>query len=86
MLNQCNTIFALRVFDDAGKGFLENYIGKDYADTLATLDERHAIAIGKGLRLKQPVIVQLNNRDKFLQSVGSAVSGPGVAGDTSTEA
>ncbi len=62
ILNQCNTIFALRVFDDTGKGFLENYIGEDYADTLATLEERHAIAIGKGLKLKQPVIIQLNDK------------------------
>ena len=62
ILNQCNTIFALRVFDDTGKEFLENYIGEDYADTLATLEERHAIAIGKGLKLKQPVIIQLNDR------------------------
>ncbi len=62
ILNQCNTIFALRVFDDTGKGFLSNYIGSDYADTLATLEERHAIAIGKGLRLKQPIILELNNR------------------------
>jgi DNA helicase HerA-like ATPase len=66
ILNQCNTIFALRVFDDTGKSFLENYIGKDYADTLATLDERHAIAIGKGLRLKQPVILRLNERTDVL--------------------
>jgi uncharacterized protein len=65
ILNQCNTIFALRVFDDTGKGFLENYIGADYANTLATLEERHAIAIGKGLKLKQPVIIQLNDR-KFV--------------------
>ncbi|MFA5187954.1 MAG: DUF87 domain-containing protein [Patescibacteria group bacterium] len=68
ILNQCNTIFALRVFDDTGKGFLENYIGKDYADTLATLEERHAIAIGKGLKLKQPVIIQLNNREDIIEN------------------
>lgn len=66
ILNQCNTIFALRVFDDTGKGFLENYIGADYADTLATLEERHAIAIGKGLKLKQPVIIQLNDRKNVI--------------------
>jgi len=63
ILNQCNTIFALRIFDDTGKNFLENYIGGDYANTLPTLEERHAIAIGKGLKLKQPVIVQLNDKD-----------------------
>lgn len=66
ILNQCNTIFALRVFDDTGKGFLENYIGQDYADTLATLEERHAIAIGKGLKLKQPVIIRLNDKEHII--------------------
>ena len=67
ILNQCNTIFALRVFDDTGKSFLENYIGKDYSDTLPTLEGRHAIAIGKGIGLKQPVILQLNDM-KYLQT------------------
>lgn len=67
ILNQCNTIFALRVFDDTGKSFLENYIGRDYSDTLPTLEERHAIVIGKGIGLKQPVILQLNDM-KYLQT------------------
>lgn len=67
ILNQCNTIFALRVFDDTGKAFLENYIGKDYSDTLPTLEERHAIAIGKALKLKQPVIIQLNDMKYLLK-------------------
>lgn len=67
ILNQCNTIFTLRVFDDTGKSFLENYIGRDYSDTLPTLEERHAIAIGKGIGLKQPVILQLNDM-KYLQT------------------
>lgn len=67
ILNQCNTVFALRVFDDTGKDFLSNYIGQDYADTLATLEERHAVAIGRGLRLKQPVILQLNNKEDLLR-------------------
>ncbi len=62
ILNQCNTIFALRVFDDTGKQFLENYIGSDYANTLPTLEERHAISMGKALKLKQPVILLLNDR------------------------
>lgn len=66
ILNQCNTVFALRIFDDTGKTFLENYIGKDYSDTLPTLEERHAIAIGRALKLKQPVIIQLNDM-KYLK-------------------
>ncbi|WP_425390993.1 ATP-binding protein [Ekhidna sp.] len=67
ILNQCNTIFALRVFDDTGKQFLENYIGSDYSNTLPTLEERHVIAVGKALRLKQPVIIQLNDRKYLTQ-------------------
>lgn len=66
ILNQCNTIFALRVFDDTGKQFLENYIGSDYSNLLPTLEERHCIAIGKALKLKQPVIVELNDMTKIL--------------------
>jgi len=68
ILNQCNTVFALRVFDDTGKQFLENYIGSDYANTLPTLDERHAIAVGKALKLKQPVIIQLNHMKYIMTS------------------
>lgn len=62
ILNQCNTIFALRVFDDTGKQFLENYIGEDYSNVLPTLEERHAVVTGKALKLKQPVIIELNDR------------------------
>jgi hypothetical protein len=61
ILNQCNTIFAMRVFDDTGKQFLENYIGSDYSNLLPTLEERHCIAIGKAMKLKQPVILELND-------------------------
>ena len=63
ILNQCNTIFALRVFDDTGKQFLENYIGQSYSNVLPTLEERQAIVTGKALKLKQPVILRLNNRE-----------------------
>ena len=74
ILNQCNTIFALRVFDDTGKQFLENYIGSDYSNTLPTLEERHAIAVGKAMKLKQPVIVRLNEREDVIKKVESATN------------
>lgn len=66
ILNQCNTIFAMRVFDDTGKQFLENYIGSDYSNLLPTLEERHCVAIGKALKLKQPVILELNNINEII--------------------
>lgn len=66
ILNQCNTIFALRVFDDTGKQFLENYVGADYANALPTLEERHSVAVGKALMLKQPVILRLNNMEDIV--------------------
>ena len=40
---------------------MENYIGSDYSNLLPTLEERHCVAIGKALKLKQPVIIELNN-------------------------
>ena len=66
ILNQCNTIFAMRVFDDTGKQFLENYIGSDYSNLLPTLEERHCVAIGKALKLKQPVILELNDMSEII--------------------
>ena len=70
ILNQCNTIFALRIFDDTGKQFLENYIGSDYANVLPTLEERYAIVVGKAMKLKQPVILKLNERDNITKGDG----------------
>lgn len=61
ILNQCNTVFAMRIFDDTGKQFLENYVGRSFADALPTLEERHAVAVGRGLRAKRPLIVGLND-------------------------
>lgn len=74
ILNQCNTIFALRVFDDTGKQFLENYIGSDYANVLPTLEERHCIAVGKALKLKQPIILRLNDMEDIIERSNSARS------------
>jgi hypothetical protein len=79
ILNQCNTIFAMRVFDDTGKQFLENYIGSDYSNLLPTLEERHCIAIGKALKLKQPVILELNDMDEIILPPIAAVAALVVA-------
>lgn len=65
ILNQCNTIFAMRSFDQTGKEFLSNYIGKDYAETLSTIPERHAVFFGKASSCENPVLVRLNDQDKF---------------------
>jgi hypothetical protein len=65
ILNQCNTIFAMRTFDDTGKEFLSNYVGHDYAETLSSLPERHAVFFGRASSCENPVMIQLNNRDKF---------------------
>lgn len=65
ILNQCNTIFAMRTFDDTGKEFLSNYIGRDYATLLPSLDARHAVLFGKASSCTNPVLVRLNNRAEF---------------------
>jgi hypothetical protein len=67
ILNQCNSIFALRVFDATGMEFLKNYVGEDYAGVLSTLEDRHAVVFGRASSCRDPVLVRLNDRDKFLQ-------------------
>ncbi len=66
ILNQCNTIFAMRTFDDTGKEFLSNYIGRDYAGVLPNLSERHAVLFGKASSCDNPVMLRLNDRDDFV--------------------
>ena len=66
ILNQCNTIFAMRSFDKTGKDFLSDYMGKEYAEKLSLLQERHAVFFGKASSCENPVMIRLNDRDKFL--------------------
>lgn len=65
ILNQCNTIFAMRTFDDTGMGFLSNYIGSDYAESLPNIREWQAVVFGKASSCENPVLVQLNERSAF---------------------
>jgi hypothetical protein len=66
ILNQCNTVFALRTFDETGKDFLANYIGRDYAASLSSLTERHAVFFGKASSCENPILIRLNDRSEFL--------------------
>ncbi|MGE3227879.1 MAG: hypothetical protein AB7J30_00370 [Hyphomicrobium sp.] len=68
ILNQCNTIFAMRTFDDTGKEFLSNYIGKDYATILPSLEARHAVVFGKASSCENPVLVKMNDRQEFIDA------------------
>lgn len=72
ILNQCNTIFAMRTFDDTGKDFLGNHIGKDYAETLSSIKERHAVFFGRGSSCENPVLIKVNDRADFLRSYRAA--------------
>jgi len=65
ILNQCNTIFAMRVYDATGIEFLQNYLGATYASLLASLRERQAIVFGKASSCNAPVVVDLNDAAEF---------------------
>lgn len=65
ILNQCNTIFAMRTFDDTGKDFLGNYIGSDYASVLPSMQPRHAVVFGKASSCENPVLIRLNDQNTF---------------------
>jgi DNA helicase HerA-like ATPase len=68
ILNQCNTVFALRVFDDTGKEFLRNYVGDDYSSVLSSLEDRHAILYGRASSCQDPVLIRLNDRQDFVHA------------------
>ena len=72
ILNQCNTIFAMRTFDDTGKDFLGNYIGSDYAAVLPSLQPRHAVVFGKASSCENPVLVRLNDQIDFREQFREA--------------
>lgn len=67
ILSQCNTLFALRVFDATGLDFLKNFIGEDFADILSTMDERHCVLFGRASSCADPVLLALNDRAEFLK-------------------
>ena len=65
ILNQCNTVFAMRTFDTTSENFLSNYIGADYASILPNLQPRHAVFFGKASSCDDPVLIRLNDREEF---------------------
>lgn len=58
----------MRTFDDTGKEFLSNYIGRDYAGILPSLEARNAVVFGKASSCENPVLVRLNDRQLFLNA------------------
>jgi hypothetical protein len=55
----------MRTFDDTGKDFLANYIGREYADSLSSLSERQAVLYGRASSCENPVLLRLNDRENF---------------------
>ncbi len=75
ILNQCNTVFAMRTFDDTGKEFLANYLGGEYASKLPSLKERHAVFFGRASSCENPVMIRLNDQDDFRRVFRAPVPG-----------
>jgi hypothetical protein len=94
ILNQCNTLFAMRSYDATGMDFLANYVGKRFAQVVSTLGDRHAIVFGRGSSCADPVLVRLNDRDDYLSSklapagasADSSGDGVGLSGSPETSA
>jgi len=75
ILNQCHTVFAMRSFDATGMDYMANYIGRDYASVLSTLDDRHAVLFGRASSSKDPVLIVSNDRDAYLACARSTPLG-----------
>ena len=65
IINQCNTVFALRMFDERAEEFLRAYIGEDYASSLPTLPNRQCVAYGLGVKSSVPLRIVLNDWSEF---------------------
>jgi len=66
ILNQCNTVFGMRMYDATGIEFLGNYIGGVYSRLLTHLQDREAVVFGRASSCNAPVIVRLNGTDRML--------------------
>jgi hypothetical protein len=78
ILNQCNTIFAMRTFDETGKEFLSNYLGKEYASKLPSLKPRHAVFYGRASSCENPVMIRLNDQSDFRRVFRQPTPGPDI--------
>jgi hypothetical protein len=65
ILNQCNTVFALRNYDATGMGFLENYVGPTHARLIASLEDREAVVFGRASSCTAPIMLRLNDAEEF---------------------
>lgn len=61
ILNQCNTIFALRSFDQTGLDFLRNYMGEAYSRAISTLPQFTAVLVGKASSSMRPLIFKISD-------------------------
>ncbi|MBL7954776.1 MAG: DUF87 domain-containing protein [Flavobacteriales bacterium] len=61
ILNQCNTLFALRSYDQTGLDFLKNYMGDDHVKTISTLPQFTTVLVGKASSSLRPIILKVNN-------------------------
>jgi len=72
ILNQCNTIFALRSFDQTGLDFLRNYMGEEYSQAISTLPQYTAILVGKASSSARPIILRVTDfKDRWQQAPAS---------------
>jgi DNA helicase HerA-like ATPase len=86
ILNQCNTVFAMRVFDNTGMEFLSNYIGKSYSKLLAVMQDHHAVFFGRGSRSRAPVVIRLNHPDDITTAFTKPVPAEPVVHDEGSPA
>lgn len=75
ILNQCNTILGMRVYDTTGMGFLENYVGEAHAKVLASLKNRQAVFFGRASTCEAPIVIQLNDANAFRDGFWADVVG-----------
>lgn len=61
ILNQCNTVFALRSFDQTGLDVLRNYLGDEYSQAISTLPRYTAVLVGQASSSARPIILKVSD-------------------------
>ena len=74
ILNQCHTVFAMRSFDSTSEDFLRNYLGDQYAASISSLEDRHAVLFGTASSCPTPVVIKVNDHEEMMRGYWSDAS------------
>lgn len=74
VLNQCNTLFAFKAYDQTGFDFMKNYLGENMVQSVPTLKNQQCILVGKGSCSDRPLISSISTTERVAKGDNNEVS------------